>query len=182
MKITGAIKDISLGLDGKAQVTLAINERNTFLQGADELVGLEKVSVELKPFRAKRSLDSNAYAWVMIDKLSEKLNIPKVTIYRNIIKDVGGNNETVCVTNDAVERLCEGWRKNGLGWLTETFPSKLEGCTNVILYFGSSTYDTSQMHRFLDLLIEACKEQGIDTITPNEKARLLALWEQHNGS
>ena len=181
MRITGAIKDISLGLDGKAQVTLTINERNTFLQGADELASLDKVAVELKPYRAKRSLDSNAYAWVMLDRLSEKLNIPKEQIYRSLIKDVGGNSETVCVTNDAVERLCEGWRKNGLGWLTETFPSKLEGCTNVILYFGSSTYDTSQMHRFLDLIIDACKAQGIDTITPNEKARLLALWEQHNG-
>ena len=181
MKITVAIKDITIGLDGKAQVTLTVNEKSSFLQGADELVGKDKLNIELKPFKAKRSLDSNAYAWVLIDKLSEKMNIPKVTIYREIIKDVGGNSETVCVTNGAVERLCEGWRKNGLGWLTETFPSKLEGCTNVILYFGSSTYDTSQMHRFLDLIIDACKAQGIDTITPNEKARLLALWEQHNG-
>ncbi len=178
MKITGAIKDISIGLDGKAQVTLVINEKNTFLQGADELVGRDKVSVELKPFRAKRSLDSNAYAWVLLDKLSEKLRIPKVTIYREIIKDVGGNSETVCVTNGAVDRLCEGWSKNGIGWITETFPSKIEGCTNVILYFGSSTYDTSQMHRFLNLCIELCEENDIDTITPNEKARLLALWEQ----
>ena len=181
MRITGAIKDISLGLDGKAQVTLAINEKNTFLQGADELVGREKVSVEIKPYRAKRSLDANAYAWVLLDKLSEKLGIPKIPLYRTFIKDVGGNNETVCVTNGAVERLCEGWRGNGLGWITETFTSKLEGCTNVILYFGSSTYDTAQMHRFLDLIIEACKAQGIETITPNEKARLLALWETHNG-
>ena len=177
MKVTGTIKDVSLGLDGKAQVTLAINEKNTFLQGADELVGLEKVSLELKPYRAKRSLDSNAYAWVLLDKLSEKLRIPKVTIYREIIKDVGGNSETVCVTNGAVKRLCEGWSKIGIGWISETFPSKIDGCTNVILYIGSSTYDTAQMHRFLDLIIEICEENDIDTITPNEKARLLALWE-----
>ena len=178
MKVTGAIKDVSIGLDGKAQVTLTINEKSTFLQGADELAKLEKVSVELKPYRAKRSLDANAYAWVLLDKLSEKMNIPKVTLYREIIKDVGGNNETVCVTNGAVERLCEGWKSNGIGWITETFPSKIEGCTNVVLYFGSSTYDTAQMHRFLQICIELCEEQNIDTITPNEKARLLALWEQ----
>jgi hypothetical protein len=70
----------------------------------------------------------------------------------------------------------EGWSKNGIGWITETFPSKIEGCTNVILYFGSSTYDTAQMHRFLDLVIEICDENDIDTITPNEKAKLLAMW------
>jgi hypothetical protein len=179
MKVTGTIKDVSLGLDGKAQVTLTINEKNTLIQGLDELSAAEKLSLEMKPYRAKRSLDSNAYAWVLLDKLSEKLRIPKVTIYREIIKDVGGNNETVCVTNGAVERLCEGWSKNGIGWITETFPSKIEGCTNVILYFGSSTYDTSQMHRFLNLCIELCEENDIDTITPNEKARLLALWERN---
>lgn len=176
MKVTGTIKDVSLGLDGKAQVTLTINEKNTLIQGLDELSAAEKLSFEFKPYREKRSLDSNAYAWVLLDKLSEKLRIPKVTIYREIIKDVGGNSETVCVTNGAVERLREGWSKNGIGWITETFPSKIEGCTNVILYFGSSTYDTAQMHRFLDLIIEICEENDIDTITPNEKAKLLAMW------
>lgn len=176
MKVTGTIKDVSLGFDGKAQVTLTINEKNTLIQGLDELAAANKLSVELKPYREKRSLDSNAYAWVLLDKLSEKLRIPKVTIYREIIKDVGGNSETVCVTNGAVDRLCEGWSKNGIGWITEAFPSKLEGCTNVILYFGSSTYDTAQMNRFLNMCIELCEEQGIDTITPNEKARLLSLW------
>lgn len=180
MKVTGTIKDVSLGLDGKAQVTLTINEKNTLIQSLDELSAAEKLSLEMKPYRAKRSLDSNAYAWVLLDKLSEKLRIPKVTIYREIIKDVGGNNETVCVTNGAVERLCEGWSKNGIGWVTETFPSKIEGCTNVILYFGSSTYDTSQMHRFLDLLTELCEENDIDTITPNEKAKLLSMWGEAN--
>ena len=180
MKVTGTIKDVSLGLDGKAQVTLTINEKNTLIQGLDELSAAEKLSFEMKPYRAKRSLDSNAYAWVLLDKLSEKLRIPKVTIYREIIKDVGGNSETVCVTNGAVERLCEGWSKNGIGWITETFPSKIEGCTNVILYFGSSTYDTAQMHRFLDLVIEICEENDIDTITPNEKAKLLSMWGEAN--
>lgn len=180
MKVTGTIKDVSLGLDGKAQVTLTINEKNTLISGLDELSVADKLSFEMKPYRAKRSLDSNAYAWVLLDKLSEKLRIPKVTIYREIIKDVGGNSETVCVTNGAVERLCEGWSKNGIGWITETFPSKIEGCTNVILYFGSSTYDTSQMHRFLDLIIEICEENDINTITPNEKAKLLSMWGEAN--
>ena len=180
MKVTGTIKDVSLGLDGKAQVTLTINEKNTLIQSLDELSAAEQLSFEMKPYRAKRSLDSNAYAWVLLDKLSEKLRIPKVTIYREIIKDVGGNNETVCVTNGAVKRLCEGWSKNGIGWITETFPSKLDGCTNVILYYGSSEYDTKQMSQLIDIIVRECKEQGIQTETPNRIAELKSLWGEAN--
>ena len=101
----------------------------------------------------------------LIDRLAEKLHRSKTEIYREYIKDIGGVSEPVCVKNAAVERLCEGWQRNGIGWITETFPSKIEGCTNVILYYGSSTYDTAQMSRLIELIIVDCKEQGIQTDT-----------------
>ena len=31
---------------------------------------------ELKEYKPRRSLDSNAYAWVLIGKIQDKLNIP----------------------------------------------------------------------------------------------------------
>ncbi len=132
---------------------------------------------ELKKTRKKRSLDANAYFFVLADKLSEVLNIPKEDIYRNYVKDIGGVSEIVCVKDAAVAKLCEGWRHNGLGWQTDTLPSKLKGCTNVILYYGSSTYDTAQMSRLIDRVVEDCKIQGIETKTPEEIANLLSLWE-----
>lgn len=132
---------------------------------------------ELKKIRKKRSLDANAYFFVLADKLSEVLNIPKEEIYRNYVKDIGGVSEIVCVKDEAVEKLCEGWRHNGLAWQTDTLPSKLKGCTNVILYYGSSTYDTAQMSRLIDRVVEDCKIQGIETKTPEEIANLLSLWK-----
>lgn len=132
---------------------------------------------EIEQKRKKRSLDANAYFFVLADKLSEKLNIPKEEIYRNCIKEIGGVSEIVCVRNDAVGKLCEGWRHNGLGWQTDTIPSKIEGCTNVVLYYGSSTYDTEQMSRLIDIVVQDCKAVGIDTKTPDEIANMLSLWE-----
>ena len=41
--------------------------------------------VEIKEHREKRSLDSNAYAWLLIDRLAEKLRIPKT---ENILAEV----------------------------------------------------------------------------------------------
>lgn len=177
MKVTGRIVGANIGfMSKKPQLTLEINELNDFKQLVDDMNGCEKLSIEIKPFRARRSLDANAYAWVLMDKLAEKMVMSKVDIYREYIRHIGGNSETVCVKNSAVERLCEGWGKNGIGWQTESFPSKIEGCTNVILYYGSSTYDSAQMTRLLDLIIQDCKQVGIPVETPDEIARLKSLW------
>lgn len=133
--------------------------------------------VECGKKKRKRSLDANAYCWVLLDKLATVLQKPKTEIYKQYIRDVGGNSETVCVVNKAVEKLCSHWSDHGLGWLTDTMPSKIEGCTNVILYYGSSEYDTKQMSRLINLIVEDCKIQGIETMTPDELSALLDRWE-----
>lgn len=80
---------------------------------------------EIKIVKKKRSLDSNAYAWVLLGKLQDKLHIPKEEIYQDLIKNIG-SYEIVPVKNEAVERFRQAWSKNGLGWITETMKSKLE--------------------------------------------------------
>lgn len=177
MKISGRIVGASIDFKtNKPTLTLEVNERNDFELLVDEMRDKDKLSIEVKPYRERRSLDANAYFFVLADKLAEKLNTTKVEIYRNAIKEIGGVSETVCVKNEAVERLCEGWMSNGIGWQTETLPSKIEGCTNVILYYGSSTYDTAQMSRLIDNIVQDCKAVGIETRTPDEIANLLSLW------
>ena len=161
----------------KPQLTLEVNELNDFKNLVDEMNGLEKLSIEIKPFRPKRSLDANAYFFVLADKVAEKLNTTKVDVYRNCIKEIGGVSETVCVKNEAVARLCEGWSQNGIGWQTDTFPSKIKGCTNVILYYGSSSYDSAQMSRLIDNIVQDCKTFGIEVSTPDEIARMMSLWK-----
>lgn len=161
----------------KPVLMLEINSLSDFKSMVDEFNGKEKLSLEVKEYRERRSLDANAYFFVLADKLAEKLNTTKEEIYRNAIKQIGGVSETVCVKNQAVERLCEGWCQNGIGWQTDTFPSKIEGCTNVILYYGSSTYDTAQMSRLIDHIVQDCKAVGIETRSPDEIASILAMWE-----
>lgn len=132
--------------------------------------------VEVKRHREKRSLDANAYCWVLLDKLAAKLGVSKTALYREYIRDIGGNCETVCVLEKAAKKLCDGWEHNGLGWQTDTYHSKIEGCVNVILYYGSSTYDTAQMSRLIDLVVQDCKEQEIETMSPDKLAALLEGW------
>lgn len=131
---------------------------------------------EVKEQHKKRSLDANAYFWVLADKLAEATRISKEDIYRHAIREIGGNSTTVCVRDMAAEKLCQGWEKNGLGWLADTFPSKLPGCVNVTLYYGSSTYDTKQMSRLIDNIVQDCQAVGIETLTPDKLALLVEEW------
>lgn len=179
MKLTGKIVDASVDfITGIPKITLAVNEKNDLLHCYDDLKDIEKLSIEIKPYRARRSLDANAYAWVLIDKIAENQCVTKEEVYRESIKNIGGNSEIVCVKNEAVERLCEGWRRNGIGWQTDTFPSKIDGCTNVILYYGSSVYDTKQMSLLLENLIQDCKTLGIQTESPEMIAKMESLWRE----
>lgn len=130
----------------------------------------------VKQHRERRSLDANAYFWVLVGKLAAKLNIPKTDVYRRYIREIGGNSETVCVMSKAAEKLKTGWEHNGMGWIAEEFPSKIENCVNVTLYYGSSEYDTAQMSRLIDFCVADCKDNGIETLTPAELDRMKERW------
>lgn len=131
---------------------------------------------EVKEYKEKRSLDANAYAWVLLGKLQDKLHISKEEIYKDAIKTIG-SYEVIPIKNEAVERFRQSWSKNGLGWITETTKSKLEGFTNVIAYYGSSSYNTSEMSRLIELIVQECKQQGIETKTQQEIDSLLKNWD-----
>lgn len=132
--------------------------------------------ITIKRHSAKRSIEANAYCWVLCGKLAEKLHITREEVYRQHIKEIGNNFEIVCVQEKAAESLVEKWSYNGLGWLADILPSKIDGCVNAVLYYGSSTYSTSQMAVLIDNLVHDCKLQGIETMTPDEIGRMVALW------
>jgi len=134
----------------------------------------------IKPFREKRSIDANSYAWVLCDKIAEKMSATKTEVYRKAIKEVGVF-DILPIRNDAVNRWVCNWDKNGLGWFCESIgSSKLDGYTNVITYFGSSTYNSKEMSRLIDCLVEDAKCLGIETKTPAELADLISLWGSEN--
>jgi hypothetical protein len=156
--------------------TITFSTREDFTAAYEGLKDVP-VNVEIKKAANRRSKDANAFAWVLIDKIAEKMHLPKKDVYRSAIREIGGVSETICLMDKAVERLRSGWERNGIGWQTETMPSKIPGCTNVILYYGSSTYDTAQMSRLIDLLIQEAEQLGIPTLR-DEATELLGKWDQ----
>lgn len=164
------LNDDTITLHLEIKEPLKVEEINSELAEKDEL------AVTIKKYRKKRSLDANAYFWVLVDKLAEKTKQDRIQIYRNAIKDIGGVSEAVCLKEGAANKLCEIWGRNGIGWQADIMPSKLKGCKVVILYYGSSTYNAKQMSLLIDNIVQDCNSVGIQTMTPAELQVIKDAW------
>jgi hypothetical protein len=178
MKIKAQSIRVMISLGG--QVEYIITSKDLPKAEIDELTQLtangKELSVEIKPYRARRSLDANAYCWVLCQKLSEKLNCTKEDVYKEAIRKAG-QFDFIAVTDKATEQFIKAWQSKGLGWYAEALESKIDGCKKVMVYYGSSVYDSKEMAHLIDYIVSECKEQGIETLPPWEVERLKKEWK-----
>lgn len=127
--------------------------------------------------RKGRSLDANGYFWALADKLAAHYGVRKEDVYRQEIRDLAGVSDVLCIQEKAADAFCKAWQSRGLGWLAEAFDSKIENCKNVIVWYGSSTYDTEQMSRLIDNTVADCRAVGIETLPPWKLEAMLGQWE-----
>ncbi len=134
MQITGIITNFNKDWKtGKAIVTLLLDMAD--MEHIEKLSKLKKLTVTLKRFFKKRSLDSNAYMWNIAEKIAKKLGITKIEVYRDAIREVG-QCEILPIRDEAVDTFINAWKHNGQGWLCEIIgKSKLEGYTNITAYY-----------------------------------------------
>ena len=135
------------------------------------------VDFEIKKWTEHRSAEANRYVWVLMGKLAAKLGTTKEEVYREHIRDYGVY-DIFPVKDIAVERFKDVWESNGYGWICEKHsPCKnYEGYTNMICYYGSSSYNKEEMSVFIDAIVRDCEAQGISTMVPSEIERLKNLW------
>jgi hypothetical protein len=173
MKISGRIVGANIGfMSKKPQLTLEINELNDFKQLVDDMNGCEKLSIEIKPYREKRSLNANNYAWKIITEIGNVLRAGKDEIYLKMLKRYGQSEIISVLSNIPIERYFKYYEEAGT--------SKLNGkdFTHYRIYKGSSEFDTREMSIFIDGVVSEAKELGIQTETPEEIVRLKSLWSE----
>lgn len=154
----GRIRDMGRGYDGSLTVTLSLPP-----QYAEPVHALmqEDISVEIKKWRDHRSRDANALMWAVCQELADAVRSTKEDVYRRAIHDVG-EYEPLPIKACAVDRFCANWATKGVGWFADVQDdSKIPGYKLVFAYYGSSTYDTKQMSRLLDYLIDDAQQAGI---------------------
>ena len=177
----GKLKDLHISRTGEN--ILMISTRSDVGEMFDELKDYD-VDIEIKRHREKRSRDANNYCWILCEKIADKLQNEdirqtKETVYREAIRHVGVYKDFPNMSPDNAKTLRAAWEALGTGWLTEQVDYSQDG-ENVTIrcYYGSSRYNTKQMSRLIDNLVQDCKELGIPTETPEEIERIKSLWAQ----
>jgi hypothetical protein len=140
-------------------------------------MGFKEGDYTLQKARKPRSLDANGLAWTLIDKIAEACRLGKDEVYRNTIRDVGGNTSFPLVRLDAYDELRRTWEAKGLGWQCELMPSQVPGYVTACLTYGSSAFDTKQMSVFIDRLIQDCQALEIPTPADERIESLLEAWD-----
>lgn len=179
MQSTGIITDLSLDITTrKAKISLVLDTNE--IDVVEQLKKENKLNVELKKYRQKRSLDANAYCWVLCDNIAKELSkdgtiITKEQVYQDSILQIG-TFEPMIWEEKNFERCKEIWQKQGLGFLVQEV-SRKDKCVKVHCYYGSSTYNTKEMSLLIELIVELAKNLNIETKPQEEIDSLLRSWE-----
>lgn len=160
---------IALLLDKKIELTFTTE--NWYLKELETIKDKE-LEVIVREYKKPRSLDQNAYMWVLLEELAKRLSRTREEMYRFYIKDYG-QSEIVPIRNDVLEDFKRRWCSNGMGWITEELGnSKLDGYTNLRVISGSSSYNTKEMSRVVDAIVRDCADLGISTMSVDEILKL----------
>ena len=129
---------------------------------------LEK-KFEIKEYRQKRSLNSNAYCWALIGEIADKMRMSKEDVYLSMLRDYG-QSELVSVRSDIdIKGYFKYYEEFGTGTVNG------KEFTHYKIYKGSSEYDTKEMSVFIDGVVQEAQALGIQTLTPTQIAELKSL-------
>lgn len=171
MQVTGKIVGANIDYRfGKPILTLQINETSDFKNLVDELYEKEKLSIEIKQYRAKRSLNANNYAWHLITEIGNKVHLSKEEVYLEMLQHYG--------QSELISALAHIPIKEYVKYYSEAGESTLNGklFKHYKVYKGSSEFDSREMSIFLDGVIDEAKRLNIQTETPNQIAEMKARW------
>jgi len=173
MEITGYIKDISRSINGETIVSISVDDAN--MSELRELSKISKLAVLLKKYRKKRSLDANAYHWVLCNKLADALESDSDSIhydlmvrYGEIIRNDDGTRAVISVLPEVDMRKCNVYaRRIGVGTVGE------KEFVHYALIKPSRLYDSKEMATLISGTILEAKEAGIETLSPAEISAMM---------
>lgn len=185
MKTTGQITDVSVNFkNSKGKITLDIDTKSIeTLNLLNDLKQKEKkLDIEIKQHREKRSGRANRYFWELLNQICEYQDVDPIEDYKRRVEELGYFNIST-VPEEDFYLWKEAWESRGIAWTLEKLDSETindeEICT-VVLYKGSSTFNTVQMAKLIDDLVQDCKTVGIETKPQAEIDSLLKEWEEEH--
>ena len=132
-----------------------------------------EILLSAKKYRAKRSLDANAYAWKLIGEIADKLRSSKEEVYLDMLKKYGQSEIVSVLAHIPVEHYFK--------YYVEVGESSLDGklFKHYRVYKGTSEFDTREMAIMIDGIVSDAQDLGIPTDTPDMIANRVSLWRSY---
>ena len=176
---TGTITDIGIDYKtNKTKISLLLDTKE--LDIIEELKNENKLDVELRKHRKKRSLDANSYFWKLLQELCELAEIDIIGEYKRRIKELGIFRRFK-IEKDNIKTFEKMWTSQGMAWFCEVADTTyIENIEFKIInaYYGSSSYNSKQMSRLIDGVVQDCEIYGIETKPKEEIESLLKEWDK----
>lgn len=178
IEFIGKVKDISRSMDG--HVRLLFESQSDFISDANTLLGDDLISLKIAKYRAKRSLDANAYYWVLVTKLAKVLKTSNNELHNRMLCEYGQpwivsdslHRAMLPDTDEVAEKVARSAEYHLRPTTQVTRLADGKDYRTYITMRGSSTYNTEEMARLIEGLISDCKSAGMtdgEIMTPEEK-------------
>lgn len=120
----------------------------------------------IKEHHRRRTLTQNAYYWVLNDKLSGALRMSREEVHFHLLKSYAPCEVMTVLDKVPLRDYFDYYEVFASGWMNG------RRYNHVRIYKNSSKMDSAEFARLLDGTIRECEQQGIQTMTPNELAKL----------
>lgn len=133
----------------------------------EEIKRLDGAFVDVERVKKKRSLDANAYMWILCTKIAEVVRSSKDEVYEEMIQKYGYMSEITITVKKEVDmgRIQGHWK-----FIKESQDGKFKAYQMIR---GTSDYDRSEMAHFIDMVVGEAKELGIETLPETEIKRMM---------
>ena len=116
---------------------------------------------------------------MLCEKIAQELSkdgtiMTKEDVYKDAVRTVGAFKPLI-IEEKAFEEFKRIWEKQGLGYQVQETARK-DKCVRINCYYGSSSYDTKEMSRLIDALVQEAQQLNIETKPKEEIASLLSQW------
>lgn len=162
------------------------------------------IAIRLNKCRNKRSLDANAYFYVLVNKIAERAKISDIEVHDKLLSQ----NLAYVIENGAVDWIVADWKSNAYRLVKlavtehgkQQFKYYYDSLQDVALnkpngepyrdsngnpktsrifwhIKGSHEMDTKEMARLIDATVDEAKDLGIETMTPADIEKMKQMWK-----
>lgn len=185
LRVRGRLLNLAPDIRNKGHFTMTLDVEE-IPSGVDRLP--EDLAISFTRWSNRRSLDANAYHWVLVAKIAKVLGASQNYVHNMLLRDHGQPE----IVNDHLVPFYIPDTTEDMEWAMETDQLHLRMTSKIItdpdgnrlrlcfIIRGSHTYNTDEMSALIEGTVQEAKALGIETMTPAELERMMGDYAKHH--